>query len=621
MSPQIAAIGADRHAAVLALLQQAEQAQQQVQFAQMQALAERAVTAARELGDPHLLGWGLMLFGRAAWNLARPVQAYAAASEAYDLLGTCGDVARRIAALETCASVAYFSGDTARSMELQRQALAASAHRPDCVEIRCKALINLSLVLHQDAAEYAEAIQCCAEAAALAMQLPQQLGWRVSAATRQAYLHVKYADALAEQGQHAEARAQLAQAAQVLPAMDPRSWRSFSRPQRNAMMFQVVVLASLERWPMARLAAAATLHVSRVPDSAYSERVGGLESLYELHLRSARPQQAMRYAVRTLALSRTTGDESEPSRILQRLARLHAQAGAYDQALACGKELQARQSLQRLQANVLNCRLAAIERQADRRRYQAREALGHAQRIAVIGRLIAQTHHALSAPIERAHRLAAAALALAGQSAPAPALGPALEELSQCIDRAAALASQLKLFSYRSMPQPMALSLRDALLDAWHGLAPHLGTSAQHLATLDVADPAGVHAWADAQRLGIMLKVLLIELIKGAGRGAGSDAAPNPVRARIEPGEASTALLHIEAGGRAPAHAQVPAPTDAQQASTTLGVTLCMEIAGEMGGVLHAAHDVCDSGGGVLRYRLQLPDAQSLARELPPALP
>jgi C4-dicarboxylate-specific signal transduction histidine kinase len=326
-----------------------------------------------------------------------------------------------------------------------------------------------------------------------------------------------------------------------------------------------------------------------------------------------------------LVLSRTTGDESEPSRILQRLARLHAQAGAYDQALACGKELQARQSLQRLQANVLNCRLAAIERQADRRRYQAREALGHAQRIAVIGRLIAQTHHALSAPIERAHRLAAAALALASQSAPAPALGPALEELSQCIDRAAALASQLKLFSYRSMPQPMALSLRDALLDAWHGLAPHLGTSAQHLATLDVADPAGVHAWADAQRLGIMLKVLLIELIKGAGWGAawgaGSDAVPNAVRVRIEPGEASTALLHIEAGGRAPAHAQVPAPTDAQQASTTLGVTLCMEIAGEMGGVLHAAHDVCDSGGGVLRYRLQLPDAQSLARELPPALP
>jgi hypothetical protein len=96
---------------------------------------------------------------------------------------------------------------------------------------------------------------------------------------------------------------------------------------------------------------------------------------------------------------------------------------------------------------------------------------------------------------------------------------------------------------------------------------------------------------------------------------------PNAVRVRIEPGEASTALLHIEAGGRAPAHAQALAPTDAQPASTTLGVTLCMEIAGEMGGVLHAAHDVCDSGGGVLRYRLQLPDAQSLARELPPALP
>jgi hypothetical protein len=611
MSRQVAAIHADPHAAVLALLQQAEQAQEQLQFAQMQALAERAVAAARELDDRHLLGWALMLLGRAAWNLARPVQAYAAASEAYDLLAASGDVVRRISTLETCSSVAYFCGDTARSMELQRQALAASAHRPDCVEIRCKALINLSLMLYQDAAEYAEAIQCCADAAAIA-QTPQQRGWRIVAATRQAYLHLKYAEALADQGQHAEAVAQCTHATQVLPAMDPRSWRSFSRPERNALMFQVVVLAGLERWPKARLAAAATLRVSRLPGCAYSERIGALESMYELHLRSARPRQAMRYAVRTLALSRTAGDESEPSRCLQRLAKLHAQAGAYDRALACGKELQARQSRQRLQANALNCRLAAIERQADRRRYQAREALGHAQRIAVIGRLIAQTHHALSAPIERAHSLAAAALALAGQPTTAPALTPALEEVSQCIDRAAALASQLKLFSYRSMPQPMALSLHDALLDAWHGLAPHLGTSAQHLATLDVADPANVHALADAQRLGIMLKVLLIELTKEAGWATGSGAAPNAVRARIESGPASTALLHIEADGFAPVHALAPT-------SATLGVTLCMEIAGEMGGALHAAHD--GAGGGVLRYRLQLPDAQALAPELPPALP
>jgi C4-dicarboxylate-specific signal transduction histidine kinase len=615
MSVQTAAIDADPHAAVLGLLQQAELAQEQVQFAQVQALAERAVEAARELGDPHLLGWGLMLLGDAASILGRPVKAYAAASEAYDLLGTCGDVARQIAALETCSSVAYFCGDTARSIQLHRQALAASAHRPDCAALRCKSLINLSLLLHQDAAEYAEGIQCCAEAAELAMQLPQDPGWRVTATTRQAYLHVKYADALADQGKHAEASAQLAQAAQVLPTQDPRSWRSFSFPERNALMFQVVVLAALGRWPMARLAAAATLHLSRLPASPYSVRIGGLESLYELHLRSGRLQRAMRYTARTLEVSRNAGEESEPTRCLQRLAKLHAQAGAYDQALACGKELQARQSLQSLQANVLHCRLAAIERQADRRRYQAREALGHAQRIAVIGRLIAQTHHALSAPIERAHSLAAAALALAGQPATAPSLGSTLEELSHCIDRAAALASQLKLFSYRSMPQPMALSLRDALLSAWHGLAPHLGTSAQHLATLDVADPARVHAWADAQRLGIMLKVLLIELTKGTG----SEAAPNTVRARIERGEASTALLHIEAGGRAPAHAQ--AATDAQQASTTLGVTLCVEIAGEMGGALHAAHDEHDGGSRVLRYRLQLPDAPSLARELPQALP
>ncbi len=609
MSLQVTAVDLDPRAAVLALLQQAELAQEQVQLAQMQASAERAATAARELGDPHLLGWGLMLLGRAGWTLGRPLQAYAAASEAYDLLGTCGDVARQTSALETCSSVAYFCGDTVRCIELHRQALAASAHRPDCAAIRCKALINLSLVLHQDAAEYAEAIQCCTEAAALAMQLPQEPGWRIMATTRQAYLHVKYADALADQGQHTEARAQLAQAAQVLPPMDPYSWRSFSLPQRNALMFQVVVLAGLGRWPMARLAAAATLRLSRLPASAYSVRVGGLESLYEIHQRGGRPQRAVRYATLTLAFSRKAGDESEPGRCLQRLAGLHAQTGAYDQALAYSKESRAWQSRQRLRANALRCRLAAIERQDDRRRYQASEALGHAQRIAVIGRLIAQTHHALSAPIERAHGLAAAALALAGQAAPAPALSPVLDELSRCIDRAALLVSQLKLFSYRSMPQPMALSLRDALLSAWHGLAPHVGWSAQHLAEIEVVDDAQLQVWADAQRLGILLKVLLIELAQWArADGDGGGAVDGAVIcARIEHGDHGSVGLHIEARGAA-----TPAP----QALITVGVTLCIEIAGEMGGSLHVADD--DGGSSMLRFRLQLPDAQSLTRELPP---
>jgi C4-dicarboxylate-specific signal transduction histidine kinase len=55
-------------------------------------------------------------------------------------------------------------------------------------------------------------------------------------------------------------------------------------------------------------------------------------------------------------------------------------------------------------------------------------------------------------------------------------LAPLLAELSQTIDRAAGLVSQLKLFSYRSSPQPMALSLHESLLDAWKGLDTHIGS-------------------------------------------------------------------------------------------------------------------------------------------------
>jgi C4-dicarboxylate-specific signal transduction histidine kinase len=178
-------------------------------------------------------------------------------------------------------------------------------------------------------------------------------------------------------------------------------------------------------------------------------------------------------------------------------------------------------------------------------------------------------------------------------------LRPLLAELSRAIDRAASLVSQLKLFSYRSSPQSMALSLHESLLDAWRGLEPHIGS---RRADLQVSGHTQLQVWGDAQRLGIMLKVLMIELVQQACAGG----LPMVIQARIDAGEADTVLLHIEACG-------CTAPAAGANHPPSLGASLCIEIAAEMRGELQSAHD--DSAG--LRYRLRLPEPATRLGDLP----
>ncbi len=302
MSAEIAGLDAGPRAAVLALLQEAEQSFERARLATALALAEQAVALARECNDLLLVGCGLMLLGKAQTYLGHPLQGYASASEAYDLLAACGDVERQLRVLSTCASALYMCGDPDRAIDLLRKGLAASAHRPDCSAVRAAMLINLGISLYQDAAEYAEAIQCSADAVALAAQASGTPGLRIRVATRLAYAHVYYADRLGDQGKHDEAVVQLEAGGRALP------------PLRSRL---------------------------------------------------------------------------------------------------------------RLETSALRCRLATIERESDRRRYQANEALVHTQRLAVIGKLIAQTHHALSAPAERSCCLTKMALGLSNQGASPAALAKA----------------------------------------------------------------------------------------------------------------------------------------------------------------------------------------------------
>jgi hypothetical protein len=108
--------------------------------------------------------------------------------------------------------------------------------------------------------------------------------------------------------------------------------------------------------------------------------------------------------------------------------------------------------------------------------------------------------------------------------------------------------------------------------------------------------------WGDAQRLGIMLKVLLIEL---AQQASGSGAAVL-ISACIDAVEPHTVLLHVEACGCSPASAAPLGPS--------LGAALCMEIAAEMQGELQPARN---DDAVLLRYRLRLPQPGPQLHSLP----
>ncbi len=619
MSAAVVASESDPRAAARALAQEAESSALDRPGPAL-ALAERSAALARQCGDLPILGWALMLVGRVHACLGHHAQAFEAANEAYALLSARGDPAHRLGALNICSLMVWAGGDADRAIELLRNGLAATAGRLDLSASRSAMLLNMSVMLQQEAGEYAEAIRCCADALALATASPQPSDRGIQATAHLAYLHIKHADHLADQGCREEADAQREAAAKALPLMDFRSWRTFSFHEQMALNCQVIVLAGLGRWPMARQAAAAALWSLREPGGGLLARSNRLEALATFYRCAGRRQRAIHCESQLLIVLRAANNNPEIGRCLQRLADLHAQTGDYAFALDCCKQLATLQNRQRLEAGELRGRLAVIEREADRRRDQAREERAHSQRLAVIGRLIAQTHHALSVPAEQAQRLTAQALELlsaprpaeAGrpprgsrkvaephflESRPAPAsLLPMLQELNQTVDRAAGLVSQLKLFSYRSTPAPMALSLREALLSAYQSLAPHIGVSARRLPDIEVIEDTPEQTWADTQRLGIMLRVLLIELAQWAG----SVGAVGAIRAHITAAAPSTVSLHIEAGGSADPRARA-------EALASLGGTLCMEIAGEMGGTLRAA---CDESGA-LSYELCLPDTST----------
>jgi signal transduction histidine kinase len=567
----------------LAAVHAAEQAFESGHPEQARELATEAAALALRCTDDPLRGWALMVLGRAEMRLANDLAADAAAGQAHALLQACHDLPRQLWSLNTRATVQLNCGNTDNCVALLRQGLALAA-APGCAAVRCALLINLSNRLH-DTGEFGEAVQCLRDAATAADEPPRLPGQALDVASRLALAHIEYALALEADGRKADAHAQRNAAAAALPELDLARWRDFSNSESYALWSQAYTLIALGQWSGARRVIATSLRLAR--QGGVTTHGPSLRALAELHRSSGRLARALHYEEKALAVWRQVGYAYQAADALQRMAQDHATLAHWHAAVACHKAMRAYVQSEQLRASRLRCRVAAVQRQSQRRQHEAAEQLQHLQRLAIVGRLIAQTHHALSTPIAAVHHLARELLGRPDSATQVQLLGA----LNKNLDRAGHLVGQLKLFSYRYAPQAFALSLHEALLGAWHGLGPHVGA---RWVDLDAREETPLQAWADPQRLGILFKVLLLELTQAC--------------------RASLVRVRTRVAGENVVQLMLDAKLDESRwaaSSASLGMSLCREIACEMGGTLRIAEGR-DTPGPGLRCVLDLPRVHSV---------
>lgn len=292
----------------------------------------------------------------------------------------------------------------------------------------------------------------------------------------------------------------------------------------------------------------------------------------EYHFHSGRPDKGASRLERVVARLREAGSPERVADVSQRLAHMHAAAGDHARALACLRQARSDRAVRQSQLGHLRARLATLKRELQQRH----EAAAHRQRLAVVGRLMSDIHHALGQPIALMHRT------LAGCTAPLPpqALAQALHQVIEQVDQATGLARQIRMFSYRAAPQAMVVDLHDSLREAWDGVALWRGGVVREL---QVSGELATQVRVDAQRLAVLLRILLIEADKAA-----------LLEARIACGVRFNRL-----------ELTCPAGTAGNLAAgdTSVGLTLCREIAHEMGGRLTRTV----AARGHLGFTLELP--------------
>lgn len=500
-------------------------------------LSERALEVARVVRDD----------GR------RFEQAYAHAVKATEHLERSGDRAHAIQAAINCIAICIEAGDFGRALDHLRAAQRNAREAGDMPLLARLLLKQATAFLCMD--EFDAATRCCEEVLRVAADAqPQALPDVAEVASAVlGFSRCAIADALDRAGRPADAQVERRRAMECLPISHPSSpFESLYLVIHARARLGDVVGARATSIIFLRRARA----MPRLP--RWMAQVWMTMGFYYQH--TGRPEKSagrLERAVRALRAARQ--DDKLPD-TLAMLAHAHAAQGRHAQALHWLKEARTARQRTHDQHERLRYRLAALERDEQARRIEHETALMHAQRLAVVGRLMAQIYHALVAPLTAAHQVLGDSIASAGSLDDA-ALARALGQVVARIDEASGLTRQLKMFSYRATPQIMSVDLPLALQEAWQGLA--IG-QARPVAPLPLHDAAPFQVRGDAQRLAVLLRILLIEL--------DAHAQPAPPRVTLSAHDSAVRVLFS-----CVAAAVAAAPV-------SVGFTLCEEIAREMQG-------------------------------------
>jgi tetratricopeptide (TPR) repeat protein len=586
-------------AAAHELLALAGEAIEAGQFQTTGQLAKRALEHAREGGDDAAIAASLVMLAFTESNCGHIEAAYSYVCEAYPLLQRSENTTLQLRLLNLYALVREKAGDQLLAVEIWRSAL-KSVSGTTASGPRCVMLYNLAdVLLSHD--EYVEAIQALSQTVQLARQGPEERGRYTDCASDLACAYVRYADHLACAGREADAQAQLDAAASILPPLDPFKWRSFSYLEHSSLSPQAEVLAALGHFARARSAAAARLRFVRQQPGVHEFRAMAQQELADLHRRSGRKQRAIFWQQHALSTWRVLRNQTAVRDAMRKLAQFHADAGDYAQALQVQKEAWAAMVSFESERNALSRRLAVIEREVEAQLTDARDKLAHLQHLSIIGRLIGQIHHALQAPIRRTQHLCALALraheSALTESRHAPGLPTLLSAVSRSVDEAANLSRQIKIYAYRASAMTTTISVTTALHEVWATLAPHVD---ERRRSLRVTGDAGLHVRADPQRLGVLLTLVMIELVKRQSADEGCAL----VTATVEPLAPRSVALVLDSQSNSDA-------TDGDLLTMSLVETLCKHLATEMGATLSCIR----LHPALLRCILVMPDAAASVEE------
>ena len=525
-------------------------------------LSSEAVICARheEAGDA-VLGQALLLQAHYAYRRFDYTLAYESALEASAALRRCDDVGRLGQALNYCVITCIETGDVVHGLKHSIRALAL-AEAENNLSQQAK-LVHNQAVIFEMLADHKTALEHLERAARLFERVPNGQAGVFFARVNAAGIHLTLAESPTPRGmpqREAEATvlSRRAAAAQELPDLLPQA-------DPAALQMWLAIQMRLGNMDAARLAAAICIGAARRNRWSERYRTHAMLGLADYHLGHGRAHRCvlcLKSAVRKLRAARNRSHLAATER---RLAAVYAHIGDHQQALWWMRQAEHDNARVQTEFDQLRRHIGESHRQAERRRSLREDVPVHVQRLDVIGRLISEVHHALAQPIGTARATLQRLIDATDPAASPKHLGGELQEIIEQIDAASSLVRQLKMFSYRATPQPSEVDLELAITQSWKDASLWRRDCARKLT---VIAPQRTVVHVDAQRLAVLLNILLIE--------ANRMTAPHELFAYLDR-DATTCRMKLSLA---------VAPLDVKQVCARVGITLCAEIANEVGGRL-----------------------------------